>query len=345
MKRRIFSLITVVMLIVMTLPATSPPPVQAGQWPVIGVTVDTSMGASLYILDRTEDPTGNTYAIDQDTGLPIDGLNHLTPAQISVAKNHCYTVWVERTDSLFKVKNKPKDWTGLGYKEANGCIGDNGHYSIHFTTKYIADNNPPVADANGPYEACVGEPITFDGSDSDDPDKDDTLEYRWDFDSDGTYYTDWSSNSDATHTWSLPHSGNVTLEVRDLYGGTPLGTTDTDTAEVTVHALPECNITAPDSVCEDSTENTASTTASGDSYTWSLSAGTITGGQGTDAINWTAPDSNQSPVKITLKVTQGACESYCDIEITVYDEPGCHISADPGTEVCAGTDVTLTEDG
>ncbi|MGB5924713.1 MAG: PKD domain-containing protein, partial [Dehalococcoidia bacterium] len=30
---------------------------------------------------------------------------------------------------------------------------------------------------------------------------------------------------------------------------------------------------------------------------------------------------------------------------TVYDEPGCHISADPGTEVCAGTDVTLTEDG
>jgi len=39
------------------------------------------------------------------------------------------------------------------------------------------------------------------------------------------------------------------------------------------------------------------------------------------------------------------CTSYCEVEVTVYDAPTCSIDADPGTEVCAGNNVTLSEDG
>ena len=222
MKKIAFSLLSIIMLVAMTLPIASPAVgAVSPKYPVLNIQVDPSMNASIYIWDTTE----GTWAIDQDTGLPIDGTNHQSPAQISVAKNHCYRVWVEREGSLFKVKKLPNqgNWTGIGYHEAEGCVGDSGNYGFHFSTKVIAENYPPIADANGPYEACVGEPITFDGSGSSDPDPADTLEYRWDFQSNGTWDTNWSNSSYANNTWYAPFAGNVTLEGRDLYGGPPIG--------------------------------------------------------------------------------------------------------------------------
>lgn len=42
------------------------------------------------------------------------------------------------------------------------------------------ENRPPEADAGGPYDALVGEPVTLDGTGSFDPDED-VLSYLWDF--------------------------------------------------------------------------------------------------------------------------------------------------------------------
>ncbi|MDI6886415.1 MAG: PKD domain-containing protein [archaeon] len=92
-------------------------------------------------------------------------------------------------------------------------------------------NNPPIADANGPYVGNEGSPLTFDASNSTDPDGD-ALQYRWDFDNDGTWDTGWSSSPTATYTWCDDWSGTAKLEVSDGE------LTATDTASVTVDNVP-----------------------------------------------------------------------------------------------------------
>ncbi len=90
----------------------------------------------------------------------------------------------------------------------------------------VDTNQPPVANAGGPYQADEGSPVTFDASSSSDPDGD-VLQYRWDFESDGTW-TSWSSEPTITHTWDDNWSGSTTLEVSDGEF------TSTDTATVTI---------------------------------------------------------------------------------------------------------------
>ncbi|MFC1902094.1 PKD domain-containing protein [Chloroflexota bacterium] len=92
-------------------------------------------------------------------------------------------------------------------------------------------NTPPVADAGGPYVTTENFPVEFDGGASTDPEND-VLEYRWDFDSDGTYDTGWSPFFKASNMWCDDYNGTVTLQVRDTGG-----LTDTDTATVEVTNL------------------------------------------------------------------------------------------------------------
>jgi PKD repeat protein len=94
-------------------------------------------------------------------------------------------------------------------------------------------NDPPVASAGGPYNSVEGTEITFDAIGSSDPDGD-PLQYRWDFNNDGTWDTDCSDIPTAGHTWFDEYTGTVKVEVSD---GQEAGT---DTATVTVNnANPE----------------------------------------------------------------------------------------------------------
>lgn len=92
---------------------------------------------------------------------------------------------------------------------------------------FPSGNQPPAANAGKSYQANEGSPITFDASLSSDPDGD-PLQYRWDFESDGTWDTQWSNEPVATHNWNDDWNGKATLEVSD--GEHPA----TDTATVTV---------------------------------------------------------------------------------------------------------------
>jgi VCBS repeat-containing protein len=88
-------------------------------------------------------------------------------------------------------------------------------------------NDPPVAEAGGPYTGSEGSPVEFDGSGADVDG--DILQYRWDFEYDGTWDTEWSANGTANHTWGDNWAGTARVQVSDNE------LTAEDTANVTVN--------------------------------------------------------------------------------------------------------------
>ena len=90
-------------------------------------------------------------------------------------------------------------------------------------------NNIPSASSGGPYEGNEGSQITFNGSDSYDPD-DYIVNWEWDLDGDGIYETNATETNGITnYTWEDDYSGNVSLKVTDSFGAV-----DVDDTTVTV---------------------------------------------------------------------------------------------------------------
>ncbi len=84
-------------------------------------------------------------------------------------------------------------------------------------------NQPPIANAGGPYSEDVTDAITFDGSESYDEDGE-IVEYLWDFGDETT-----GSGESVTHTYTSPGNYTITLTVTD-----DDGSSSTDTTIVTV---------------------------------------------------------------------------------------------------------------
>jgi PKD repeat protein len=101
---------------------------------------------------------------------------------------------------------------------------DNGASDSDQTTADIspAANDPPIADAGGPYAGTVGQPVQFDGSGSSDDGA--IVSYAWDF-GDGSVGT----GATPTHAYSSAGTYVVTLMVMDDGGAAG---TDATTAEI-----------------------------------------------------------------------------------------------------------------
>jgi len=110
--------------------------------------------------------------------------------------------------------------------------------SASVSVHVVHPNTPPVANAGGSYEGDTRTPIVLDGRFSIDPDVSDLLEYRWDVQGDGTWDTDWLRSTSHTHLYERPFLGRAILEVRDIYRGSPLGTSDQDDAYVRILPAP-----------------------------------------------------------------------------------------------------------
>lgn len=155
-----------------------------------------------------------------------------------------YTLTIELGyEHYFVVAGTP---SGYSFDDASSVSGSVSGNEIHYSTVsaplesqtltgnkfwFISDtpqNNPPVADAGGPYMAQIGQTITLDGSGSYDPDPGDSIiSYEWDLDNNGQY-------NDATGVnpmwfWNSVGTRTIRLRVTDQSGET-----DTDTSTVTI---------------------------------------------------------------------------------------------------------------
>jgi hypothetical protein len=79
----------------------------------IGITIVEGPGASIFIYDYTL----GQYAIDKDTGYPVDGEHHETGGEqgpITVAGGRDYYVWVDNGEDTYLVYNCPEGWEERG---------------------------------------------------------------------------------------------------------------------------------------------------------------------------------------------------------------------------------------
>jgi uncharacterized repeat protein (TIGR01451 family) len=135
--------------------------------------------------------------------------------------------------------------------------------------------------------------------------------------------------------YSATASGNYSVTVTDSTGCT--GTSSPQS--VTVNPPPSAAINAPSSVCANSSGNAASiaSPAVGASYTWSVTNGTLTSGQGTSSITFSAATS--SPISISVTASLGGCSTPGSASVAV----GAFTPTITGaTTFCAGGSTTLT---
>ena len=141
--------------------------------------------------------------------------------------------------------------------------GGNGSVFVDITIGSSQANNPPDADAGGPYTGVIDDDVIFIGQGTD---TDGTIAYyRWDFDNDGSYDTEWSDENKATYNYSSAGIYTVTFQVMD-----DLGANGTGTATVT--------ITEKDS----SDTNVPPTADAGRSYSGTVNEKIMFTGYGTD---------------------------------------------------------------
>ncbi len=98
-------------------------------------------------------------------------------------------------------------------------------------------NQPPVADAGGPYTGLTGHEIQFDGTLSADPDSD-GLSFLWDFGDGAT-----GTGSTPVHAYAEADTYTVMLTVSDGRGGFA-----EDSTSATIHKLPTVSISADPSM-------------------------------------------------------------------------------------------------
>ena len=107
------------------------------------------------------------------------------------------------------------------------------------TVSIAMENQPPVADANGPYTGVVGSSITFNGTGSYDPDGT-IVSYEWDLDDDGEFDDAFGANP--TVVFNETYSGNISLRVTDDKGATDI---DNTTLTVVINQPPLANANGP----------------------------------------------------------------------------------------------------
>ena len=162
------------------------------------------------------------------------------------------------------------------------------------------ENQKPIADAGGPYNAYVNESIKLDAGKSNDVDG--TIKgYRWDFNGDGNWDTDWSINKTCYYVYKTVGSYNLKLQVKDDDNATDM---DSTTVKVTVSLPNKPPVSKPGGPYKGTSgiavnlDGTKSSDSDGKivSYNWDF-------GDGTKGSGGKVKHTYSSPGSFTVKLT------------------------------------------
>jgi len=166
------------------------------------------------------DPAG-PYTEVEDTPVEFDGSSSYDPDGDTITYS-----WDFGDGATGAGVSPTHTYTAGGTYTITLVVNDGKVNSEPSTTTATIDeiNDPPVADADGPYAGVVDVPVQFDGSGSYDID-DGIATYDWDFGDD----TEGATGVTVAHAYSAVGEYTVTLTVTDNGG-----LTDTDSTLITV---------------------------------------------------------------------------------------------------------------
>ena len=182
------------------------------------------------------------------------------------------------------------------YKANDGAV-DSDVTTVTLTI--IAVNDPPVADAGGPYGGTEGSPLVLDASGSSDVDSE--VSYAWDLDNDGEY--DDATGVGPTASFADDGTYIIAVRVED-----DLGLFDTDEATVTVINVAP-TVTVDEALVTVSEGSLATNTGTfgdvgADTVTLSASVGTmVDNGDGTWSWSFTPTDGPDQSQTVTITAT------------------------------------------
>jgi len=218
-----------------------------------------------------------------------------------------------------------------------GCLSGPDVDQIAAFLDHPVANNPPTANANGPYTGAVGLPVTFDGSHSADSDGS-IVAYVWDF-GDGSTGT----GVNPAHTYSSAGTFNVSLTVTDDDGAAD---TDSTTVDVAVtNTAPTANANGPYSGTVGSPvtfDGSASSDLEGviSSYAWNFGDGSTGTG-----VNPAHTYSSAATFTVTLTVTDsGGLTDSATTTAAIADQPALPV-ADPNGPYGGFVNEAVTFDG
>ncbi len=174
---------------------------------------------------------------------------------------------------------------------------------------------PPVVNITGPTATCAGTPVTLDAGPG--------ASWLW-------------STSETTQTIIVSPTSTQIYSVTLTDAN---GCSGSDTHTVNVSSNPVATITAPPSVCENSTGNNASVpTQAGATYAWTITNGTITSATNGPSIVFTAGASGNVGLGVTITV--GSCTSVGNSTVPIAPPPAVTITGP--TAVCPSVPFSLS---
>jgi uncharacterized repeat protein (TIGR01451 family) len=174
---------------------------------------------------------------------------------------------------------------------------------------------PPVVNITGPAATCASTPVTLDAGPG--------ASWLW-------------STSETTQTIIVSPASTQIYSVTLTDAN---GCSASDTHTVNVSSNPTATITAPPSVCENSTGNNASVpTQAGATYAWTISNGVFTSVANGPSVVFTAGASGN--VLLSVTITVGSCTSVGNSTVPIAPPPAVTITGP--TAVCPSTPFTLS---
>jgi len=198
---------------------------------------ETTAGGTVEVtLSVTNDGDGPSDAM----GVQVEGVPEpLTVAEIrspngSVAANRNAVFWTDpvpagETVTATYVVTVDGDAPADAYEFTARAASGDSEVQQGVTVEVVPPNQPPEASVDAPSEATVGEPVTFDGSGSSDPDGT-VASYEWDLDGDGEYE---ATGATVEHSFDEPGERAVELRVTDDDGAGATVLRDVQVTEAT----------------------------------------------------------------------------------------------------------------